>query len=494
VNYWGYSTLGFFAPDARYSSAGETGEQVREFKAMVKVLHAAGIEVLLDVVYNHTAEGNHEGPTLSLRGIDNRTYYRLNEDAPRYYMDFTGCGNTLDTRQPPTLQLVMDSLRYWVEEMHVDGFRFDLASALARGRLEYDRFSAFFLAVHQDPVLQRVKLIAEPWDAHGGGYQIGNYPARWAEWNGRFRDTVRRFWRGDDITVNEMAFRLTGSPDLYLFNGRGPWASVNFVTAHDGFTLRDLVSYNDKHNSANGEGNRDGENHNNSWNCGAEGPTDDPAINRLRARQQRNFLATLFLAQGVPMLLAGDECGRTQLGNNNAYCQDNELTWLHWDLDDAAQELLTFTRKLTALRAAHPALCPRIFAQRPLPQRNDPDGLVWYRPDGEELTEEEWLAGPATCVAMLLDGTKTDNSDILLLLLNAHHQEIGFTLPGTPGTVWAPLLDTDGTPRVASYPSGGDYPLQAHSLALLRGEGALVDHRRSMAAVASSLAQGGGPS
>src|SRR5712692_1869947 len=356
TNYWGYNSIGFFAPEARYTSSGIRGQQVVEFKTMVKVLHSEGIEVILDVVYNHTGEGNQLGPTLCFRGIDNAAYYRLMPDNQRYYLDYTGCGNTLDMTHPRTLQLIMDSLRYWVLEMHVDGFRFDLASALARELHAVDRLGAFFDIIHQDPVLSQAKLIAEPWDLGEGGYQVGNFPVLWAEWNGEYRDTVRRFWKGDGGLVGTVAYRLTGSSDLYERSGRRPYASINFVTAHDGFTLSDLVSYNEKHNEANGEDKRDGSNENLSWNCDVEGPTDDPAMLTLRAQQQRNFLATLLLSQGVPMLVAGDERGRTQQGNNNAYCQDNEVSWMDWTLDRPRRDLLEFTQQLIRLFHQHPVL------------------------------------------------------------------------------------------------------------------------------------------
>jgi len=361
TNYWGYNSIGFFCPDSRFSASGHRGQQVDEFKTMVKRLHRAGIEVILDVVYNHTAEGNHLGPTLCFRGIDNDAYYRLSPEDPRFYVDYTGTGNTLNMRHPRTIQLMMDSLRYWVLEMHVDGFRFDLAAALARELHDVDRLSAFFDVIHQDPVISQVKLIAEPWDLGQGGYQVGNFPVGWTEWNGKYRDTIRRYWKGDEGQVAELAYRLTGSSDLYEMGGRRPYASVNFVTAHDGFTLADLVSYNDKHNLANGENNRDGTDDNGSWNCGAEGPTADPAITALRERQMRNFLATLFLSQGIPMLVAGDEMGRTQQGNNNAYCQDNELSWVHWPPGETGQRLIDFTRRLIRLKHANPVFHRRMF-------------------------------------------------------------------------------------------------------------------------------------
>ena len=383
-NYWGYNTIGFFAPHNAYAANGDRGQQVQEFKGMVRALHLAGIEVILDVVYNHTAEGNHLGPTLSFRGIDNASYYRLVEESPQYYMDYTGTGNSLNVRQPHSLQLLMDSLRYWVLEMHVDGFRFDLAATLAREFYEVDRLSTFFELVQQDPVVSQVKLIAEPWDVGPGGYQVGNFPPLWTEWNGKFRDTVRDLWRGEPGATNEFAARLTGSADLYENSGRRPFASINFVTAHDGFTLNDLVSYNEKHNDANGEDNRDGESHNRSWNCGAEGPTDDPQVLTLRRRQQRNFIATLLLAQGVPMLLAGDEMGRTQQGNNNAYCQDSELTWTHWDQAD--HDLIEFTARVSRLRREHGNFRRRRFF----------DGKPVPRDVGEPLPDILWLRPPAT--------------------------------------------------------------------------------------------------
>jgi glycogen operon protein len=478
ANYWGYNTIGFFAPDMRYAAS----HKVAEFKTMVKTLHSAGIEVILDVVYNHTAEGNELGPTLSFRGIDNASYYRLPADARRHYLDFTGCGNTLNMVHPRVLQLLMDSLRYWVLEMHVDGFRFDLASALARELHEVDRLGAFFDLLRQDPVLNQVKLIAEPWDLGEGGYQVGNFPAGWAEWNDKYRDTMRAYWKGDGGQIGEFARRLTGSSDLYGRNGRRPYASINFVAAHDGFTLADLVSYNDKHNEANGEENRDGHDHNLSWNCGAEGPTEDPEVRRLRARQRRNLLATLFLSQGVPMLLAGDERGRTQLGNNNAYCQDNELSWLHWALDPEHEALLGFTRRLIALRRTHPVLRRRDFFQgRPLRGRDVKD-IVWLKPDGTEMTDEEWDQHFARCLGVYLSGaglTETDErgrplaDDDFLLLFNAHHDAIPFTFPALGSGGWRAVLDTDdegGFVAPADHPPGTQYPLTGRSVALFRQE------------------------
>jgi glycogen operon protein len=479
-NYWGYNTLSYFAPDMRYSASGWLGQQVTEFKAMVKALHAAGIEVILDVVYNHTAEGNHLGPTLSMKGIDNPAYYRLVSDDPRYYMDYTGTGNSLNMLHSRTLQLIMDSLRYWVLEMHVDGFRFDLAATLARGLHETDRLSAFFDVIHQDPILSQVKLIAEPWDVGPGGYQVGNFPVLWAEWNGKYRDTVRRFWRGDEAQVVELAYRLSGSSDLYESTGRRPYASINFVTAHDGFTLHDLVSYNDKHNAANGEDNQDGESHNHSWNCGVEGPTGDPEVNKLRARQQRNLLATLLLSQGAPMLLAGDEFGRTQRGNNNAYCQDNPISWVDWTLDDTGRELLAFVRKLTAIRKQHPVLHRRSFFQGRSIHGLQVSDIEWYRPDGQEMSDAEWENGLVRSLGMLLNGVIMDEwdargnhvrDDIVLLLLNADHEPIAFTLPGVNGgQAWEPLLDTAqvDAPELPPCDPGAAYMLQGRSLVLLR--------------------------
>ncbi|NNJ09813.1 glycogen debranching protein GlgX [Chloroflexales bacterium ZM16-3] len=477
-NYWGYNTIGFFAPDPRYSLSGASGEQVREFKSMVKSLHAAGIEVILDVVYNHTAEGNQFGPTLSLRGTGNQTYYRLVSGQPRYYMDYTGCGNTLNVMHPRTLQLIMDSLRYWVLEMHVDGFRFDLASALARGMHEEDRLSAFLDIIHQDPVLSQVKLIAEPWDIGPDGYQVGRFPVLWSEWNGKYRDTVRRFWRGDEAQVGELAYRLAGSSDLYQHNGRRPSASINFVTAHDGFTLRDLVSYNEKHNEDNGEGNSDGESHNNSWNCGAEGPSDDPQVEAVRLRQMKNMMATQLLSQGVPMLLAGDERARTQRGNNNAYCQDNEISWLDWRLDEAGAAMLDFTRRLVQIRREHPVLRRRRFFQGRRIHGSDIRDILWLRPDGEQMSQEEWERGSVRCLGMLLNGQVMNEwgaqgrrvyDDVVLLALNAHYEEVPFLLPfGAEGHAWELLIDTvAGRAPGEQYQPGERYPLEGRSLALL---------------------------
>ena len=447
-NYWGYNTIGFFAPHNEYASSGQSGQQVNEFKAMVRTLHEAGIEVILDVVYNHTAEGNHLGPTLCFRGIDNAAYYRLVAEDPQYYYDTTGTGNSLNVQHPHTLQMIMDSLRYWITEMHVDGFRFDLAATLAREFHEVDRLSTFFDLIHQDPVVSRVKLIAEPWDIGEGGYQVGNFPALWSEWNGRYRDAVRDFWRGEPSTVAELASRLTGSSDLYQNDSRRPVASINFVTAHDGFTLRDLVSYNEKHNEANGEQNADGESHNRSWNCGAEGDTDDPSVIRLRAKQQRNFLTTLFIAQGVPMLLLGDELGRTQRGNNNAYCQDNELSWVNWDEVDA--ELLEVTRWLIALRRDHPVFRRRRWFQgRPIRGTVD---IGWFKPSGKVMTDKDWEAGHERSLGVFLNGKGIPGhderglpllDDSFLLLFNGHSRMVRWSLPKQYGGPWRLLFDTE---------------------------------------------------
>jgi isoamylase len=479
TNYWGYNTLAFFAPGVRYASSPTPSGSVREFKMMVRALHAAGIEVILDVVYNHTAEGSHLGPTLSLRGIDNRSYYRLVAEQPRYYMDFTGCGNTLNMLNPRVLQLIMDSLRYWVLEMHVDGFRFDLASALARELFEVDRLSAFFDIIHQDPVLSQVKLIAEPWDLGEGGYQVGNFPVGWTEWNGRYRDAVRRFWRGDGGAVSELATRLAGSADLYGGTGRRPYASVNFVTAHDGFTLHDLVSYNEKRNEANGEDNRDGESHNLSWNCGAEGPTDDPAVLALRARQMRNILATLLLSQGVPMISMGDEVARTQWGNNNAYCQDNELSWLDWRLAPAREDLLAFTRRVLDLQRRHPVFRRRSFFQGRAIRGAEVKDLTWFDPRGREMTDEAWNAGFVKALMVRLAGDAIEETDergrrivddTFVLLLNADEDGITFHLPShRPDLTWERVLDTAEAQWDRPVPLRGErYRLRGRSLAVLR--------------------------
>ncbi|KRB38058.1 glycogen debranching protein GlgX [Microbacterium sp. Root180] len=454
-NYWGYNTIAFFAPQNTYASSGQRGQQVQEFKAMVKVLHAAGIEVILDVVYNHTAEGNHLGPTLSMRGIDNEAYYRLEDDDKRYYTDYTGTGNSLNAGNPHTLQLIMDSLRYWVLDMHVDGFRFDLASTLAREFYEVDRLSTFFELVQQDPVVSQVKLIAEPWDVGPGGYQVGNFPPQWTEWNGKYRDTVRDFWRGEPQALGEFASRLTGSADLYEHSGRRPVASINFVTAHDGFTLRDLVSYNDKHNEANGEDNRDGADDNRSWNGGAEGPTDDPAILALRERQQRNFIATLMLSQGVPMLLHGDELGRTQGGNNNGYAQDNEITWIDWSAVD--HPLLEFTAALARLRREHPTFRRRrFFDGRPVRREEGapiPD-IVWARPDGTQMQPEDWESGFGRAVGVFLNGDGIRERDRrgepisdhhFIVLFNAGDDVVDFVIPEDEfSPEWDVVVDTAG--------------------------------------------------
>jgi glycogen operon protein len=449
TNYWGYNTIGFFAPDVRYSSDGMTGLQVNEFKNMVKQLHKAGIEVILDVVYNHTAEGNHLGPTLSFRGIDNATYYRLADDK-RYYMDYTGTGNTLNAMMPNVLRLIMDSLRYWVLEMHVDGFRFDLAATLARELHEVDRLSSFFDIIHQDPVISQVKLIAEPWDLGEGGYQVGKFPPGWAEWNGKYRDCMRDYWRGAESMLDEFAQRFTGSSDLYREDYRLPTASINFITAHDGFTLRDLVSYNEKHNEANEEYNNDGTNDNRSWNCGEEGETNDEPTLQLRKRQQKNFLTTLFLSQGVPMLAAGDEIGKTQYGNNNAYCQDNEISWINWDKAD--NDLLEFTKKLIALRKKHPVFCRRNwFKGQPIKGRGLGD-IAWFQPDGNEMTEENWNHDYAKSLAIYLNGKgihtigwKGDPiiDDSFFIIFNAHYETLQFKFPEKKyGARWIKIIDT----------------------------------------------------
>ncbi|HEY7927322.1 MAG: glycogen debranching protein GlgX [Candidatus Dormibacteria bacterium] len=448
-NYWGYDSIGYFAPEARYSSSGDGGEQVTEFKAMIKSLHAAGLEVILDVVYNHTAEGNELGPTLCFRGVDNRSYYRLVEDKPRFYYDVTGTGNSLNAGSPATLQMVMDSLRYWVSEMHVDGFRFDLASALARQFYDVDRLSAFFDIIHQDPTLAHVKLIAEPWDVGEGGYQVGNFPVRWAEWNGKYRDCVRDYWRGQVAGVSELAYRLTGSSDLYAGDRRSPFSSINFVTAHDGFTMRDLVSYNEKHNQANLEENRDGTDDNRSWNCGVEGDTADPDILALRARQQRNLIATVLLSQGCPMLVAGDDIGHSQGGNNNVYCQDNELSWLDWG--DVDESVLDFTRRLIALRAEQPVLRRQRFFAGQVGRGQRRKDVVWLDDEGNEMSEAEWDDQSRRSLAMLLNGDEIPDhtpdghqisGDTLLVILHSHHLDMQWHLPSGWGDRWEVLVDT----------------------------------------------------
>jgi len=479
TNYWGYNTIGYFAPDDRYSSSGKLGQQVREFKEMVKALHKAGIEVILDVVYNHTAEGNHLGPTLSFRGIDNAAYYRLVPGDPRHYMDYTGTGNTMNMMQPGVLRLIMDSLRYWITQMHVDGFRFDLASALARELHEVDRLGSFFDIIHQDPVISQVKLIAEPWDVGEGGYQVGKFPPGWAEWNGMYRDCIRDYWRGADSVLGEFANRFTGSSDLYLDDSRRPTASINFITAHDGFTMRDLVSYNEKHNEANEEDNRDGESHNRSWNCGVEGPTDDPEILKLRDKQVRNFLTTLFLSQGVPMLVAGDEVGRTQLGNNNAYCQDNEVSWINWVQAD--EELLDFSRKLIQLRKKHPIFCRRRWFQGlPIKGLGTTD-IAWFLPEGMEMSELNWNQSYAKSMGIFMNGLGIHSKgprgehtydDSFYLMFNAHHESLIFKLPETKwADHWIKVLDTAES-KIAEegdvFKAGNKLKVEARSIIVLR--------------------------
>ena len=493
IDYWGYNTMGFFAPESSYSSAGDAGGQVSEFKSMVKALHSAGLEVILDVVYNHTAEGNHLGPTLSFRGIDNASYYRLVGDNPRYYMDYTGTGNTLNVPHPRVLQLVMDSLRYWVAEMHVDGFRFDLAPALARELHAVSRLSSFFDVIHQDPVISQVKLIAEPWDVGEGGYQVGNFPVLWAEWNGRYRDTVRRYWKGDSGHMADFAYRFCGSSDLYQSSGKTPTASINFVTAHDGFTLRDLVSFNEKHNVANGEGNNDGENNNNSWNCGHEGPDAPPEVQVLRRRMQRNFIATLMLSQGVPMLCGGDEFGRSQKGNNNAYCQDNDISWFDWKHDEHARQLLAFTSRMIRFRLEHP-----IFHQPDFFKGHDMRGLgvkdiTWINADGNEMTDEAWAAGFAKVVGVLLSGDAIDirgykgepmKDGTFLIFFNAHHEPIEVGIPSHANVRWRQLIDTAAeTGFLDNGPvreGGGRHQMEARSLALFQQEAGTADEARDI--------------
>jgi isoamylase len=479
TNYWGYNTLSFFAPELTYDSPSNALNSVQEFKSMVRAMHAAGIEVILDVVYNHTAEGNQMGATLSWRGVDNASYYRLSPEDPRYYMDFTGCGNTLNMQHPKVLQLIMDSLRYWVTEMHVDGFRFDLASTLARELFEVNKLGAFFDLIAQDPVLNQVKLIAEPWDVGPGGYQVGNFPPGWAEWNGKYRDNVRKFWKGDGGTGSEFSTRLAGSSDLYEWSGRKPYASINFVTCHDGFTLQDLVSYNGKHNEANGENNRDGSDNNDSWNCGAEGPTDDQGIKELRARQKRNLIATLLLSQGVPMLLAGDELGHTQNGNNNTYCQDNELSWLNWELDDEKKQFLDFVKTVVRVFMAQPVFQRRHFFQGRSIRGTDIKDISFLSPDGKEMSDEAWEAGFTKCLGMRLAGDiigEVDErgrpivGDTLLVMFNAHWEAIPFTLPlHKEGQHWELVFDTF-KPGAAPGPVSEEEPYQLHdrSVAVFR--------------------------
>lgn len=452
-NYWGYDSLNYFSPYSGYSSSGIHGEQVQEFKEMVKAFHKAGIEVLLDVVYNHTGEGNHYGPTISFRGIDNASYYRLVENQERYYMDFTGCGNSLNVRHPQVLKLITDSLRYWVEEMHIDGFRFDLASALARELYDVNNLAAFFNIIHQDPVLSTVKLIAEPWDVGEGGYQIGNFPLLWSEWNGKYRDTMRDFWIGEESNLAEFAYRFTGSSDLYELNGRRPSASINFITAHDGFTLNDLVSYNERHNEANGENNQDGDEYSRSWNCGEEGETDDPEVLELRSRQRRNFLVTLFLSQGVPMILGGDELGRTQKGNNNAYCQDNEISWFDWSLARKNKDLLEFSRQLIQFHHENPVFQRRNWFQGRQIYGSGILDIAWYNPNGEAMTEEQWNDGYIKAISIFLNGEEIDKpnfkgkrivGDSFLLFFNAHHEELEFIIPkDLRKWQWQVIIDTN---------------------------------------------------
>jgi isoamylase len=474
-NYWGYNSIGFMAPHNEYSSSGQRGQQVQEFKRMVETLHQAGIEVILDVVYNHTAEGNHLGPMLSFRGIDNSAYYRLEEDNQRFYRDYTGTGNSMNMRSPHVLQLIMDSLRYWTMEMHVDGFRFDLAATLARELHDVDRLAAFFDLVQQDPVLSQVKLIAEPWDVGEGGYQVGNFPVLWSEWNGKYRDTVRDFWRGQPAALADFGFRFTGSSDLYQDDGRRPYASINFVTSHDGFTLEDLVSYNQKHNEANGDDNRDGESHNRSWNCGVEGQTDDPEIRALRDRQKRNLLATLLLSQGVPMLLGADEIGRTQCGNNNAYCQDGPISWVDWER--AEGDLQAFVARLIQLRRDHPVFRRRRWFQGREIHGEELTDVAWFKPDGGQMTLQDWQNGFARSLAVFLNGEEIASpdhrgrrvsDDSFFVLFNAHDQALRFTLPrGQYGRRWMRVLDTaDPLPRF--YRAGGHVPVVERSLVLLR--------------------------
>lgn len=478
TNYWGYNSIGFFAPDVRYSSSGSLGEQVVEFKQMVKALHKAGIEVILDVVYNHTSEGNHMGPTLSFKGIDNASYYRLTEENKRYYMDYTGTGNTLNSSLPSVLRLIMDSLRYWILEMRVDGFRFDLASTLARELHGVDKLGSFFDIIHQDPVISQVKLIAEPWDVGEGGYQVGNFPPGWTEWNGKYRDCMRDYWRGEQSMLAEFAERFTGSSDLYQDDYRRPTASINFITAHDGFTLHDLVSYNEKHNTENGEDNNDGESHNRSWNCGAEGPTDDAKINALRQKQKRNFLTTLLLSQGVPMIVAGDEISRTQNGNNNAYCQDNEVSWLNWA--EADTELLEFTRKLIQLRKDHPVFCRRRWFQGQPIKGVGVEDIAWFLPDGKEMDDEHWNNDYAKSLAVFLNGMGLHSrgpkgeqitDDSFYVIFNAHHEALEYKIPPKKyGTVWTKIIDTSEN-RVEeegiTYKAGEMLKVEGRSVVLL---------------------------
>jgi isoamylase len=492
TNYWGYNSLGFFAPESRYCCTHIPQDAVQQFKMMVAALHAGGIEVILDVVYNHTAEGSQLGPTLSLRGIDNAAYYKLSPEDPRFYMDYTGCGNSLNVRHPRVLQLIMDSLRYWVLDMHVDGFRFDLAATLARELFEVNRLGAFFDIIHQDPILSQVKLIAEPWDVGSGGYQVGNFPVLWSEWNGKYRDNVRRFWKGDGGVLSEFATRLSGSSDLYQQDGRKPYASINFVTCHDGFNLQDLVSYNEKHNDANGENNQDGANDNNSWNCGVEGPTDDSPINALRWQQKRNFMTTLLLSQGVPMLLAGDELSHTQRGNNNTYCQDNELTWLKWELTAEQEAFLQFVRNLIKIRRSQPVFQRRkFFKGRAIRGGGGVHDLTWLHPSGKEMTVEAWNTEYARCLGMLLAGHIIGDvdergdpitGDSMLVLMNAHYDVVRFKLPAFyRGQRWQRLFDT-AVPETPGgrYPGGRLYDLQARSVVLMRAKSKKVEQKNTV--------------
>ncbi len=478
-NYWGYNTLGFFAPELSYSSKKDPQGSVNEFKTMVKKLHQAGLEVILDVVYNHTAEGNHYGPTIMLRGIDNSSYYRLVHRQQRFYMDYTGCGNTLNMLTPHVLQLIMDSLRYWVQEMHIDGFRFDLCSALARELHEVDRLGAFFDIIHQDPVLSQVKLIAEPWDLGEGGYQVGNFPILWTEWNGKYRDCIRQFWRGDGGTMNEFATRITGSSDLYEHNGRRPYASINFVTSHDGFTLQDLVSYNDKHNSANGEDNRDGDNHNLSWNCGEEGPTTDPDVRKLRERQKRNIITTLLLSQGVPMICSGDELGKTQGGNNNAYCQDTDLSWIDWEMTQDKTRYFKYVKSVVKIWKENPVFQRRKFFQGRLIRGENVQDITWLTPSGKSMTDKDWHEPHVRCLAVRFEGDQIHQVDekgrditgnTFLMLLNAHDHSIDFTLPQHEANeFWKPMLDTSDISRKTGLMRQNQvYRVTAHSMVVLR--------------------------
>jgi isoamylase len=479
TNYWGYNTLSYFAPASRYAAKHIQQDAVQQFKMMVAAMHEAGIEVILDVVYNHTAEGNHLGPTLSMRGIDNVAYYKLTEGDRRYYMDYTGTGNSLNVRHPRVLQLIMDSLRYWVTDMHVDGFRFDLASTLARELYEVDRLGAFFDIIHQDPILCQTKLIAEPWDVGSGGYQVGNFPVLWSEWNGIYRDNVRRFWKGDLGLLPDFSTRLSGSSDLYKDDGRKPYASINFITCHDGFTLEDLVSYNEKHNEANGENNQDGANDNNSWNCGAEGPTDDPNILALRRQQKRNFMTTLLLSAGVPMVLGGDEICHSQKGNNNAYCQDNELTWLDWNLTDEQRQFFEFVRSIIHIRKTNPVFQRRKFFQGRSTDGTDEADISWFQPSGEEMSEEAWNTGYGQCLGVRLPGDLIGDvnergepitGDSIVLLVNAHHETVPFTLPARDGgSGWERLIDTvESVNDPIIIPGGKQYDVKGRSMVVLR--------------------------